>query len=78
VGLALQELGAEVLHSAAVLAKLLLSQNKEAPPEALQQAAELLHDHGILVRSGWPLCCNYTVPSSERLTAGRLEVAPSA
>ncbi len=43
-----------MLHSAAVLAKLLLSQTKEAVPEALQQAAELLHNHGILVRCVMP------------------------
>ncbi|GAB4819198.1 hypothetical protein N2152v2_006244 [Parachlorella kessleri] len=49
-----RELGASVLHSAAVLAKLLLSQTKEEVPEALQQAAELLHNHGILAAAGFP------------------------
>lgn len=41
-----------MLYHAAVLARLLLSQTKAAPPEGLQQAAELLHDHGLLVGRG--------------------------
>lgn len=37
-----------MLYSAAALARVLLAQNKDAPPEALQQAAEALHDNALL------------------------------
>ena len=72
-------LGAEVLYSAAALARLLLAATKAAPPEALQQAAELLHDHALLAAGAFQglqdevarLCLDWwqaEAPGRERLT----------